>query len=97
MTDVPQAAVAHHQKNQCVICLEKLDTEATEGLTCGHVYHAACIQEHCRVHSTSIGLVKCPLCQLSSADLTQANTITVGDDDMDHDARGSEAGSETES
>ena len=95
MTDVPQAAVAHHQKNQCVICLEKLDTEATEGLTCGHVYHAACIQEHCRVHSTSIGLVKCPLCQLSSADLTQANTITVGDDDMDPDARGSEAGSET--
>ena len=95
MTDVPQAAVAYYHDMKCVICMDKLDTEPTEGLVCGHVFHSECMLKLCQFQSTSMQSVKCPICKCSSLDLTQANTITVmGDDDMDHDARGSEADSE---
>ena len=76
---------------KCVFCLDMLNTGGAEGLICGHVFHSECIQQHIRVHSTSLEAVKCPICKCSSLDLTQANTITLGDNvGVDPDAGASD-------
>jgi hypothetical protein len=47
-----------NDRNECVICLEPLNTFLTT-LPCGHVYHSACIIEYFQVHN----IPECPLCR----------------------------------
>mmetsp|Transcript_32026 Transcript_32026/g.76394 ORF Transcript_32026/g.76394 Transcript_32026/m.76394 type:complete len:133 (-) Transcript_32026:104-502(-) len=43
----------------CVICLDSLSTASK--LSCGHLYHAACIEEWCLQRRR--GDIECPLCR----------------------------------
>lgn len=50
-TDIPE--------NACIVCLEEMrDFDPTKLLTCGHVYHSACITEWLVCHKAV-----CPLCR----------------------------------
>lgn len=56
-TDIPD--------NACIVCLEEMvDTDNTKLLTCGHIYHGACITEWMVCHKAV-----CPLCRYDYSQL----------------------------
>lgn len=59
-------------KDVCVICLEQVDSCATE-LPCGHVYHSACVIEYFHVNHKP----ECPLCRVMVVKEKTRNDIHI--------------------
>ena len=59
--------------HRCPVCFDVLDSseERIESLSCGHVYHSACVDEVVRQKRTHINALKCPVCRLASIDLCE--------------------------
>lgn len=56
---VPQAECLDRPGNTCVICIDILEgNDAVRGLTCGHAFHAACVDPWLTTRCAS-----CPLCK----------------------------------
>ena len=63
-------AVYHEQQEECVICLDTVETEWRD-LECHHRYHKQCIENWIVVRAT------CPLCLKTIKKIEEINTEEV--------------------
>ena len=61
---------AHHEQQECVICLDDAETEWRE-LECHHQYHKQCIENWIAVRA------KCPMCMKKIENKTEENTKVI--------------------
>ena len=63
---------------ECAICQDVLlGEDPSQAMTCGHTFHAGCLETYASIAGVSMHQLRCPSCRKSAADMAGAEAQLV--------------------